>query len=126
MIAYIRSYGIAYFEDAGINCQIYVDENIPDTSVNGEKRRNIFLAIKEILNNIIKHSKATEVIVNLKIENNYLVLSIHDNGIGINTEIFRKFGNGLKNIKRRMEDIQLEFSIENKNGTLVIIKNKLD
>jgi len=126
MIAYIRSYGIAYFEDAGINCQINVDENIPDTSVSGEKRRNIFLAIKEILNNIIKHSKATEVIVNLKIENNYLVLSIHDNGIGINTEILRKFGNGLKNIKKRMEDIQLEFSIENNNGTLVIIKNKLD
>ena len=126
MIAYIRSYGIAYFEDAGINCQIYVDENIPDTSVNGEKRRNIFLAIKEILNNIIKHSKATEVIVTLKIENNYLVLSIHDNGIGINTGVFRQFGNGIKNIKKRMEDMQLEFSIENNNGTLVIIKNKLD
>ncbi len=126
MIAYIRSYGIAYFEDARINCQIYVDENIPDTSVNGEKRRNIFLAIKEILNNIIKHSKATEVIVTLKIENNYLVLSIHDNGIGINTGVFRQFGNGIKNIKKRMEDMQLEFSIENNNGTLVIIKNKLD
>lgn len=126
MIAYIRSYGIAYFEDAGINCQINVDENIPDTSVNGEKRRNVFLAIKEILNNIIKHSKATEVIVTLKIENNYLVLSIHDNGIGINTGVFRQFGNGIKNIKKRMEDMQLEFSIENNNGTLVIIKNKLD
>ena len=126
MIAYIRSYGIAYFEDAGINCQIIVDENIPDTSVNGEKRRNIFLAIKEILNNIIKHSKATEVIVTLKIENNYLVLSIHDNGIGINTGVFRQFGNGIKNIKKRMEDMQLEFSIENNNGTLVIIKNKLN
>ena len=126
MIAYIRSYGIAYFEDAGINCQIIVDENIPDTSVNGEKRRNVFLAIKEILNNIIKHSKATEVIVTLKIENNYLVLSIHDNGIGINTGVFRQFGNGIKNIKKRMEDMQLEFNIENNNGTLVIIKNKLD
>ena len=126
MIAYIRSYGIAYFEDAEINCQINIDENIPDTSVTGEKRRNIFLAIKEILNNIIKHSKATEVIVTLKKENNYLVLCIHDNGIGINTGDLRKFGNGLKNIKKRMEDMQLEFSIENNNGTLVIIKNKLN
>ncbi len=126
MIAYLRSYGVAYFEDAGINCQINVDENIPDTSVNGEKRRNLFLAIKEILNNIIKHSKATEVIVTLKIENNYLVLSIHDNGVGIDTADFRKSGNGLKNIKKRMEYMQLEFSIENNNGTLVIIKNKLD
>jgi signal transduction histidine kinase len=126
MIAYLRNYGLSYFEDAGINYQINVDENIPDTTVNGEKRRNVFLAIKEILNNIIKHAQATEVKVNLKIESNYLILTIHDNGIGIHPENFRKFGNGLKNIKKRMEDMQLEFTVENNNGTLVTIKNKLD
>ena len=126
MIAYLRNYGLSYFEDAGISYQINVDENIPDTTVNGEKRRNVFLAIKEILNNIIKHAQATAVKVNLKIEGNYLILTIHDNGIGIHPENFRKFGNGLKNIKKRMEDMQLEFSVENNNGTLVTIKNKLD
>jgi signal transduction histidine kinase len=126
MIAYLRNYGLSYFEDAGISYQINVDENIPDTTVNGEKRRNVFLAIKEILNNIIKHAQATAVKVNLKIESNYLVLTIHDNGIGIHPENFRKFGNGLKNIKKRMEDMQLEFTVENNNGTLVTIKNKLD
>ena len=126
MIAYLRNYGLSYFEDAGISCQINVDENIPDTTVNGEKRRNVFLAIKEILNNIIKHAQATAVKVNLKIDGNYLILTIHDNGIGIHPENFRKFGNGLKNIKKRMEDMQLEFSVENNNGTLVTIKNKLD
>ena len=126
MIAYLRNYALEYFEDTGINCQINVEENIPDTIVIGERRRNIFLVIKELLNNIVKHAQATEVTINLKIESGYLVLTIQDNGIGINTENFRKLGNGIKNIKKRMADMQLDFSIENNYGTIAILRDKLD
>ena len=126
MIAYLRNYALEYFEDTGINCQINVEENIPDTIVIGERRRNIFLVIKELLNNIVKHAQATEVIISLKIESGYLVLTIQDNGIGINTENIRKLGNGIKNIKKRMADMQLDFSIENNHGTIAILKDKLD
>jgi signal transduction histidine kinase len=126
MIAYLRNYALEYFEDTGINCQINVEENIPDSIVIGERRRNIFLVIKELLNNIVKHAQATEVKINLKIESGYLVLTIHDNGIGINTENIRKLGNGIKNIKKRMADMQLDFSIENNHGTIAILRDKLD
>jgi signal transduction histidine kinase len=54
-----------------------------------------------------------------------LVLTIQDNGIGINPENFRKLGNGIKNIKKRMADMQLEFSIENNHGTIAILRDKL-
>ena len=81
--------------------------------------------IKELLNNIVKHAQATEVIISLKIESGYLVLTIQDNGIGINTENIRKLGNGIKNIKKRMADMQLDFSIENNHGTIAILRDKL-
>ena len=126
MIAYLRNYALEYFEDTGIHCQINVEENIPDTIVIGERRRNVFLVIKELLNNIVKHAQATEVKISLKIESGYLALTIQDNGIGINPENFRKAGNGLNNIKKRMADMQLDFSIENNHGTIAILRDKLD
>lgn len=126
MVAYIRSYALEYFENTGINCHIQIDENLPAIAVSGEIRRNIYLVIKESLNNILKHSRATDVSISLKKEFPALALYIHDNGTGIDFENLRRFGNGLINMKKRMEEMELEFSIENQNGTLITIKRVLE
>ena len=121
MIAYIRSYSLEYFEGSGINCRITIPQDLPNIVVSGEIRRNVFLVVKEALNNILKHSKATEVIIILERVPDGLKLFIQDNGVGIDFEKLRQFGNGLKNMKKRMDDIDVNFSIENKNGTLVTL-----
>ncbi len=125
MIAYIRSYALEYFENTGINCRISIPENLPDVEVIGEIRRNVFLVVKESLNNILKHSQATEVTITLVRDNNELILYIQDNGVGIKLDALRQFGNGVKNMKKRMTDVGIEFSIENKNGTLVTLRRKV-
>jgi signal transduction histidine kinase len=119
MIAYIRSYSLEYFEDTGINCHITIPENLPNIVVSGTIRRNVFLVVKESLNNIVKHSGATEVIITLAKVPDGLKLFIQDNGKGIDFEKLRQFGNGLKNMKKRMNDLGIDFMIENKNGTLI-------
>jgi signal transduction histidine kinase len=91
----------------------------------GSIRRNVFLVVKEALNNILKHAKATEVNITLIRVENCLTLYIQDNGTGINMDKLRQFGNGLKNMKKRMADIDVEFSIENKNGTLITMTRKV-
>ncbi len=91
----------------------------------GEIRRNVFLVVKEALNNILKHSKATEVEIRLVREDDELALYIQDNGVGIDMNSLRQFGNGLKNMKKRMEDVQIDFSIKNNNGTLVTLRRRL-
>ncbi len=121
MIAYIRSYAIEYFEDTGIKCKINLPENLPNVIVNGEIRRNVFLVVKEALNNILKHSKATEVNIDLIRVEDGLTLTIQDDGVGINFEKIRQFGNGLKNMRKRMADFGIDFNIENKNGTLITL-----
>jgi signal transduction histidine kinase len=121
MVAYIRSYSLEYFENTGINCIISLPEEIPSLVVAGAIRRNVFLVVKETLNNILKHSGATEVRITLEIVSDGLKLFIHDNGKGIDFEKLRQFGNGLKNMKKRMEDVNIAFTIENKNGTLVTL-----
>jgi signal transduction histidine kinase len=126
MIAYIRSYALEYFEDTGITCRIEIPEKLPNIEVIGEIRRNVFLVIKEALNNILKHANATEVSIILKRVDNSLTLFIHDNGNGINMDNIRQFGNGLKNMKKRMESVGVEFAIENKNGTLITLHRKIN
>jgi signal transduction histidine kinase len=126
MVAYIRSYAQEYFENTGINCHIYIEENIPNIAVGGEVRRNVYMVVKEALNNILKHSKATEVNISLKREKEGLSLYIQDNGTGIDFEKLRRFGNGLINMKKRMEKMQILFSIENNNGTLVTLHTRVD
>jgi signal transduction histidine kinase len=125
MIAYIRSYAIEYFEDTGINCKINIPEKLPNIEVIGEIRRNVFLVVKEALNNILKHSAATEVTINLQRAEDGLTLYIQDNGKGIDFEKLRQFGNGLKNMKKRMQDVDIDFTIENKNGTLITMHRKI-
>ena len=125
LIAYIRSYALEYFEDTGVNCKITIPEKLPNIEVIGEIRRNVFMVVKEALNNILKHAKATEVSIILTRVEDGLTLYIQDNGKGINMDNIRQFGNGLKNMKKRMQDIEVEFYIENKNGTLITLHRKI-
>jgi signal transduction histidine kinase/ligand-binding sensor domain-containing protein len=67
-------------------------------------RRNLYLIYKESLQNIVKHSQAQKVHIELRQENSSLVLSITDDGIGFDTSTEYP-GNGLKNLQRRATDI---------------------
>jgi len=114
LISYIRAYAINYLEGTAIDCKISISPIIPTIEISGDKRRNIFLCTKELLNNILKHSKATEVKIDITADKNF-VLKISDNGVGIDPELTRQFGNGLKNITRRMKNI---------GGSCIIVNNK--
>jgi signal transduction histidine kinase len=76
--------------------------------------------VKETLNNMLKHSGGTELTVDI-LTDEVLTIGIHDNGRGIDLQKIRQFGNGLQNIKRRMESIGGDFEITNNNGTETIL-----
>ena len=117
MIAYTRSYALEYFENTNIDCHFVSAENIPAVEMSGEKRRNVFLCVKESLNNIVKHAKANDVWIKVTVVPGTLEIEIHDNGVGINLQKLREFGNGLNNMKKRIESIDGSFAIINKEGT---------
>jgi signal transduction histidine kinase len=125
MVAYLRGYAIEYFEDTGIKCNINLPAELTHATVNGFIRRNVFLVVKEALNNILKHANATEVTLTLIINGKIVQLFIHDNGKGIDFDNLRQFSNGLKNMKKRMEDVEFDFTIENKNGTLITLTREI-
>jgi signal transduction histidine kinase len=125
MVAYIRRYAIGYCEDNNLKCNISLPETLPDMVVSGEIRRNVFLVVKEALHNVVKHSGAKEVAMNFFQEGKRIQFTIHDNGKGIDPEKINTFGNGLRNMKKRMEDLGINYKIENKNGTLITLSYEL-
>jgi signal transduction histidine kinase len=124
LISYIRVYAIEYFDGTSIDCKVTMPGEIPSHVLSGDKRRNIFLCVKETLNNTLKHSKATRVNINIETDHD-LQITISDNGAGIDPEKIRQFGNGLKNINRRMKSIGGSYSITNNNGTATKLESPL-
>ncbi|MDX2048416.1 MAG: histidine kinase [Chitinophagaceae bacterium] len=120
LLSYIRTYAIEFFENTPVHCSVILPADIPAREVTGEKRRNTFLTIKETLNNTLKHAKATEVKIDVSI-NEALKIEIHDNGIGIETGKIGPYSNGLRNMQRRMQNTGGEYKVMKKDGTLTVL-----
>lgn len=120
LVSYIRAWSLEYFENTPVTCQVHTPEQISEVEILGDKRRNIFLCLKETLNNILKHAEATQVGIDIETGES-LVIRISDNGKGIDLGNLRQFGNGLKNIARRMESIGGQFDIKNDDGTVTTL-----
>jgi signal transduction histidine kinase len=90
--------------------------------INGEHQliglaaqRNLFLIIKEAVVNIAKHSRATEAMITVKLEKEYVWVQIKDNGAGFDTELPTD-GNGLRNLKNRTIQLGGELEIKSTSG----------
>jgi signal transduction histidine kinase len=125
LISYIRAYATEYLEGTTVKCRVNIPEFIREQELTGDKRRNIFLCVKETLNNMLKHSKATELTIDI-VANGKLTIKIHDNGVGIDLQKIRQFGNGLQNIDRRMKSIGGDFEIVNNKGTVTTLQLPLE
>ncbi|CAL1517623.1 triple tyrosine motif-containing protein [Chitinophaga sp. MM2321] len=120
LIAYMRSFAADFLEHAHITHQFFIPDAIPDIKLSGGTRRNIYLAVKESLHNVMKHARATEVIIEVKMHKNMTIM-IKDNGKGFDQEKVRLFGNGLKNIQKRMLAVGGNADISSNNGTIVFL-----
>jgi signal transduction histidine kinase len=99
-----------------------MSETFPELPLEQVFRRNIYLTVKEAVHNIVRHANATEVNIAIQLINNELIISIKDNGTGINAEEQKRFGNGLKNMQQRMTQIRGTFEIKNNGGTCVVLR----
>lgn len=90
------------------------------TSIEG---MNIYRTIQEAINNSIKYAKAKNIKIDIRAKNGYIVILISDDGKGFEAEKV-KLGNGIANMKKRVEDINGKFSIESiiGDGTKINIR----
>jgi len=118
LIAYTRRYAHEYLLEHELNLNFNIKGKTIDIHLSGEKRRHIFLVIKEAMHNIVKHAEASEVIISFSV-NDQLNILIRDNGKGINDE--NVLGNGLKNMKNRVEKTDGKIKFQTELGTIISI-----
>lgn len=102
--------------------QIKFEETAINETLNTIVRQNLYLIYKEAVTNILKHSNATKVLINLTKENTFFEMEIRDNGT-LKEEITAA-GLGLSNIKLRAKEINASATISQKNGFAIKITSK--
>jgi signal transduction histidine kinase/streptogramin lyase len=118
LVAYTREFAVSYLDDFDLRCRIDIPDAIPDMPVTGRNRRDIFLLVKESLNNIVKHANATEVQLGMRFGRE-LHVSIRDNGKGFDPSSVRRGANGLNNMRKRVKRLRARMDIRSNEGTSV-------
>lgn len=124
LFAYLSESFLEHFRRTSIRPRLEVMESIPDSALAPEVRHHLFLVVKEAMNNVIKHSEATEVTLSLKVVGNVLEIRIADNGRGVSPDtLARSKRHGFPNIRARVEQLggKLEVASEPGKGTSIRI-----
>jgi ligand-binding sensor domain-containing protein/signal transduction histidine kinase len=122
--ARMRRYATDVFDETGIRYSITIDDRfLPDT-LSANKRRDLFLVFKEVINNIQKHAAATNVSIIMEANTDRLYVQITDNGKGFNTEQ-PTYRHGLKNMQQRMHKWGGSYTIFSSPGNGTITKISL-
>ncbi|GAB2841568.1 hypothetical protein GCM10027043_51330 [Ferruginibacter profundus] len=116
LLAHLREQLNKLLEYTAIDYSIHFPVNTPSIKLNDKQRRNILLVTKEIVHNALKHSKAESLTVTATLKGSRLQFIVADYGTGFDKAVAYK-GNGLKNIRRRIEELQGNLVIESETGS---------
>lgn len=120
---YIFHYAQEYFQDTGVRCRLDLPPDLPDLRITTEERHNVFMAVKEALNNILKHAAASEVRITLGLVEEQVLIEINDNGRGIAAGRPDPTGEGMTNMRSRLDKIAGEFKLRSRSdGTTITLK----
>jgi signal transduction histidine kinase len=114
---------------AGINCQIEMPEELPARSLSSAARHHLFLAMREALNNVIKHARASEVRLRLGVESGALTVVIADNGRGFSPGAAPgsalasgRASHGLESMAHRLEAVGGRFELQSQPGQGTVVQ----
>ena len=102
---YICDYAHKCLEPSGIECVFEVDQTMLLTEADLPLRRSLLMAIKETINNTVKHSGASELRLEIQRQRQNLIVVVQDNGKGFDTTAIRPGRNGLGNLASRMREL---------------------
>jgi signal transduction histidine kinase len=145
MLSYFRNYIAQFLEETPLQYSIDFPDFTPHAENNDGKiddgnsatsfqipihpdlRRNLFLVLKESLNNILKHAGATSVQVDFVLNKNHFRFTVADNGKGLEEGKEHAFGNGLINMKHRIAQVngRMEMISAPDEGMKIIIDGQL-
>jgi len=116
LINYLGQFAVEFLRTAGIQCHVNLPDRPPRWAVTAEARHNLYLVVKEALNNITRHAHASEVWFRVSMAEKSVNIVIEDNGQGFHNGAGDAFADGVKNMRQRMEEIGGQFRVESVPG----------
>lgn len=125
----IKAYGMPLCEAREINFQVKADSKILSLPLDMKSRKNLYLILKESLNNAVKYSDCKNLLLNIAANGNGLQFKLSDDGKGfcldqVRSEISQSLsGNGLENLKNRAEELSAVLTVwsEPNKGTVITL-----
>jgi len=121
LVNYLVDHAHLYCAQHGLRLATHVKGDWPIHLLRPEQRRNPFLDLKETLANTVKHAHADRVELRITWEN-ALIITVLDNGKGLNAHPDRLTGNGLRTLKRRIAAIGGTVDINGTEGMRVQLR----
>jgi signal transduction histidine kinase len=116
VVSYFCLYADRFLGLANIAWRLDGPADPPDQAVNLRRRHQLFLAFREALTNVVRHSKATEVRLGIRVEQGEIRLSVADNGCGLPSGARADEMDGIANMKARIEKLGGRFEIAGEPG----------
>ena len=106
VFGFISRFADEYFSDSVVACHVSMVDPIPAGRIQPEVQHNLVAIAKEAFNNVLKHSKARQVVVEGRFQNSVFELTIADNGAGFTPHGGVDYDhNGLSNMRTRAAEI---------------------
>jgi ligand-binding sensor domain-containing protein/signal transduction histidine kinase len=104
-VEYVSRVADESFEFSTIRCWQELPPDLPPTPLPADVRHNLFLAIREALHNVLKHSAGSTVWLRLNLQGDVLTVEVEDDGAGFDPQSLPAVGNGLQNMPARLKEI---------------------
>ncbi|HMK27414.1 MAG TPA: tetratricopeptide repeat protein [Chitinophagaceae bacterium] len=111
MLSFMRQYIDRFFDGTNIRTVVNFPHDAGEITLHPEVRRNLFLILKESLNNAVKYSGTDKVDIDFHHENEHYGFNIKDYGKGIDESSKDDLSNGLRNMEMRAAQIQSLFKL---------------
>jgi signal transduction histidine kinase len=102
---YACRYAQRFLEPTSIRCRLDVDSELPEVVFELPIRRSLLLGVKEALNNAVKYSNASELLLQIQRRGQTLFVVVEDNGTGFDLQLADPARNGLGNMTERMREV---------------------
>jgi signal transduction histidine kinase len=111
LIWYCHHYAENLLGNFLVQLNVKVQKGMPKIEISGHTRKQLFLTVKEALNNILKHAEANKVELSFRYADEVFMIQITDNGKGFDVKLNNTSGNGIQNMKSRMAALEGSFQV---------------
>jgi signal transduction histidine kinase len=113
LASYFCQYADRFLGLAMVACRTNVTPVRGDYGINSLRRHQLFLAFKEALTNVVRHSRATEVRLQFQADQDELQIVMTDNGRGLPRDSGKADMDGVSNMRERLQELGGTFEITN-------------